>query len=191
MVEKLTVRPTEIQGVFVAETTPFADHRGAFARFFCADELAPVLGERSIVQINHSRTREVGAVRGMHFQRPPHAEMKLVRCVRGRVFDVALDLRADSPTFLRWHAEPLDPTTARMLVVPEGCAHGFQVLEEESEILYMVTEFYSPESEEGVHPEDPMISIQWPLPVRELSRKDACQRFLTPSYTGLVHYKGD
>lgn len=170
----------------MVETTPFADHRGAFARFFCADELAPVLGERRIVQINHSRTNKVGAVRGMHFQRPPHAEMKLVRCIRGRVFDVALDLRKGSPTFLRWHAEELDPVSARMLVVPEGCAHGFQVLDEESEILYLVTEFFFPESEDGIHPEDPIIAIQWPLSVMELSRRDAGQRCLTPSYMGLT-----
>lgn len=184
MGEKLTVQPTDIQGVFVVETTPFADHRGAFARFFCADELAPILGERRIVQINHSRTRKVGAVRGMHFQRPPHAEMKLVRCVRGRVFDVALDLREGSPTFLRWHAEPLDPASARMLVVPEGCAHGFQVLEEESEILYMVTAFYSPESEDGIHPKDPLVAIRWPLPVIDLSNKDANHTLIKDLYSG-------
>lgn len=185
MGEKLTVRPTDIQGVLVVETTPFADHRGAFARFFCADELAPVLGKRRIVQINHSRTRRVGAVRGMHFQRPPHAEIKLVRCVRGRVFDVALDLRKGSPAFLRWHAEELDPVSARMLVIPEGCAHGFQVLEEESELLYLHTEYYRPESEAGCSPVDPALAIRWPLPVVDLSERDAAHPLVTSAYRGV------
>lgn len=170
----------------MVETTPFVDHRGAFARLFCADELAPVLGERRIVQINHSRTRRVGAVRGMHFQRPPHAEMKLVRCIRGRVFDVALDLRKDSLTFLRWHAEELDPVSARMLVVPEGFAHGFQVLVEESELLYLHTEYYRPESEAGYSPVDPAFAIRWPLPVEDLSERDAAHPLVTSAYKGVT-----
>ncbi len=170
----------------MVETAVFTDHRGAFARLFCTDELAPVLGERRIVQINHSRTCKVGAVRGMHFQHPPHAEMKLVRCIRGRVFDVALDLRKDSPTFLRWHAEPLDPASAKMLVVPEGCAHGFQVLEEESEMLYLHTASYHPETEGGIHPVDPTTAILWPLSIADLSPQDENRAPINTTYKGVV-----
>ena len=123
------IQQTVIEGVMVVETTPFVDQRGAFLRLFCERELSAILGERRIVQINYSRTEAVGTIRGLHYQRPPHAEMKLVRCLRGRVWDVALDLRQGSPTFLHWHAEELTPDNAQMLVIPEGCAHGFQALE--------------------------------------------------------------
>ena len=185
MGEKLKVRETKIAGVFVVETTPFCDHRGSFARFFCAEELSSLLEERRIVQINSSRTSRIGAVRGMHFQYPPFAEMKLVRCIRGRVFDVALDLRKGSPTFLQWYAEELDPLSARMLIVPEGCAHGFQVLQEESELLYLHTQYYHSENEAGVHPTDPMLGILWPLPVEDLSYRDNGHPLVTSSYTGV------
>ena len=185
MGEKLNVRETKISGVVVVETTPFSDHRGAFARFFCARDLALILGDRNIVQVNHSVTKRTGAVRGMHFQYPPHAEMKLVRCIRGRVFDVALDLRAGSPSFLQWHAEELDPLSAKMMVIPEGCAHGFQVLEEGSEMLYLHTQYYHSESESGVRPTDPTLGIAWPLAVEDLSTRDACHSPLTSSYVGI------
>lgn len=168
----MKIAQTALPGVVVVETTPFADDRGAFACLYDARELTPAIGGRRIVQINHSRTSAVGAVRGMHFQYPPHAEMKLVRCLRGRVWDVAVDLRAGSSTFLRWHAEELAPDNARMLVIPEGCAHGFQVLEPESELLYLHTALYVPEAEGGVSCNDPRLGITWPLPVEGLSRRD-------------------
>lgn len=181
---KLT--PTPLPGVMVVTSTPHADPRGSFARLFCDRELAGVLGERPIVQINHSRTAAVGAIRGMHFQRAPHAEMKLVRCLRGRVWDVAVDLRAASPTFLQWHAEELTPDNQRMLVIPEGCAHGFQVLAPDSELLYLHTACYMPEAEGGVSPTDPRIAIAWPLPVRELSERDARWALLPAQFEGLA-----
>jgi dTDP-4-dehydrorhamnose 3,5-epimerase len=167
------ITQTALPGVTVVETTPFADVRGAFARLYDGSELAPVIGERRIEQINHSRTATVGAVRGMHLQYPPHAEMKLVRCIRGRVWDVAVDLRAGSTTFMRWHAEELAPDNARMLVIPEGCAHGFQVLEQDSELLYLHTTCYAPEAEGGVSCHDPRLGITWPLPVLGLSPRDS------------------
>jgi dTDP-4-dehydrorhamnose 3,5-epimerase len=168
----VNITRTALRGVAVVETTPFADDRGAFTCLYEGRDLAPVIGERRIVQVNHSRTAMVGAVRGMHFQYPPHAEMKLVRCLRGRVWDVAVDLRAGSSTFLRWHAEELAPDNARMLVIPEGCAHGFQVLEPESELLYLHTALYVPQAEGGVSWDDPRLGIAWPLPVKGLSRRD-------------------
>lgn len=141
------VLDTPIPDLMVVETTPHVDARGAFARLYCEQELAELIGARRIVQINHSRTAAVGAIRGMHFQHPPHAEMKLVRCLKGCVWDVAVDLRRNSPTFLRWHAEELTPANARMMVIPEGFAHGFQVMEAESELLYLHTALYTPGAE--------------------------------------------
>jgi len=177
---------TDLPGVVVVETAPFADERGAFDRVYDQRELASVVGARQIVQINHSRTSQVGAVRGLHFQLSPHAELKLVRCLRGRVWDVALDLRAGSPTFLRWHAEELAPDNARTLVVPEGCAHGFQVLEPESELLYLHTARYVPEAEAGVYCRDPRLGILWPLPVEGLSQRDRSFPPIALDFSGIA-----
>jgi dTDP-4-dehydrorhamnose 3,5-epimerase len=177
---------TPLPDVLVAHTSAFVDHRGAFQRLFCDRELQAVLGGRDIVQINHSRTIQTGAVRGMHFQYPPHAEMKLVRCVRGRVWDVVVDLRMGSPTFLRWHAEDLTFDSGRMLIIPEGCAHGFQVLEPDSELLYLHTAHYMPAAEGGVRHDDPVLDITWPLPVVDVSERDAIHPLLTSEFRGLI-----
>lgn len=182
----MKIHSTRLPGVHVVETTPFADQRGSFARLFCANELAESIGQRHIVQINHSCTRVAGTVRGLHYQQAPHAEMKLVRCLRGRVWDVAVDLRAGSPTFMQWHAEELSPEIGRMLVIAEGCAHGFQVLENDSELLYLHTAFYTPSSEGGIRFDDPLIGIDWPLPVTELSERDRAYSLLEPDFRGLV-----
>jgi dTDP-4-dehydrorhamnose 3,5-epimerase len=155
---------TTLPGVLIAETEFRRDDRGSFARLFCAQELASVLGEREILQINLSHSRQAGAVRGLHFQRRPHAEMKLIRCLKGKVWDVAVDLRAGSATLLQWHAEELSPDNARMMIVPEGCAHGFQTLDSDSELLYLHTALHAPESEDGVAWNDPTLNISWPIP---------------------------
>lgn len=178
--------PTRLHGLYVADALIVGDHRGAFSRLFCADALAPALGSRRIVQINQSLTRTVGAVRGLHFQQPPYAEMKMVRCLRGRVFDVAVDLRAGSPTFLQWHAEELSPASGRMMLIPEGFAHGFQVLEPESELLYLHTAFYTPAAEGGVRHDDPQLGISWPLPVTDLSARDRQHPLLSAGFTGIA-----
>jgi dTDP-4-dehydrorhamnose 3,5-epimerase len=162
-----------------------SDARGAFGRLFCERELAPVLGHRRVQQANLSRTSAEGTVRGLHYQRAPHAEMKMIRCLRGRVWDVAVDLRAGSPTFLRWHAEELSAGQGRMLVVPEGCAHGFQVLEAASELLYLHTACHAPEAEAGVHPQDPRLGIAWPLPVHGLSARDQSHAWLPADFAGI------
>ncbi len=177
---------TPIAGVVVVDTHRTEDARGAFARLFCETELAEVISTRRIVQINQSTTALPGAVRGMHYQRTPHAEMKLVRCLRGRVWDVAVDLRAGSPTFLQWHAEELSPGNARMLVVPEGCAHGFQALEAGSELLYLHTAPYRAEAEGGVAALDARLTIAWPLPVVGLSARDAAHPPLAADFEGLA-----
>jgi dTDP-4-dehydrorhamnose 3,5-epimerase len=183
---RIRTEKTTIPGVCIVDTVAHVDARGSFARLFCAEELGALLGSRHIVQINHSRTTRAGAVRGMHFQHTPHAEMKLVRCLRGRVWDVAVDLRAGSPTFLTWHAEELSRENARMLVIPEGCAHGFQALEPNSELLYLHTASYHPAIEGGCRHDDPRLAIAWPLPVAEISARDAAHPLLTADFPGLT-----
>lgn len=149
------------------------DPRGIFSRWFCQEELKAVWGKRSVAQINYSQTRQVGAVRGLHFQRPPQAEAKLVRCIQGRVWDVAVDLRPQSPTFLRWQGVKLAPQgEVQAVLVPEGCAHGFQVLEPNSELFYLHSAEYAPQLEGGVRWDDPQLQIDWPLTVVDLSDRD-------------------
>ena len=181
----MKIEATGISGVVVVQGSAFSDHRGVFQRLYCDRELAGVIGNRHIVQVNFSRTAQVGAVRGMHYQRPPHAEMKLVRCLRGTVWDVAVDLRADSPTFLRWHAVELTPENGRTLVIPEGCAHGFQALAPDSELLYLHTAHYTPEAEGGVRHDDPALAIGWPLPVADLSQRDQAHPSITRDFSGI------
>lgn len=182
---EMKITDTKITGVKIVETTARADDRGSFMRAFCARELAPVLGDRIIVQINHSRTTKVGAIRGLHFQKQPHAEMKMIRCLQGRIFDVAVDLRQGSPTFLQWHAEELTPGNMKMMAIPEGCAHGFQVLESETELLYLHTAYYEPSSEGGIHYADPRVNIKWPLAATDFSERDASHPFLDDQFTGI------
>lgn len=177
---------TPIAGLKVVQSVPHRDDRGSFLRLFCANELESVLGHRQIQQINFSRTSQVGAVRGMHFQRPPHAEMKMVRCLRGRVWDVAVDLRTGSPTFLHWHAKELAQDDAQMLVIPEGFAHGFQAQEPDSELLYLHTAFYEPSAEGGLRHDDPRLAIPWPLPPRDLSPRDLALPALGADFTGVA-----
>lgn len=178
--------PTAIAGVFVAQTNAFQDNRGAFARLYCETELAEAVAGRQIRQINHSRTAAVGAVRGMHFQFAPDAETKMVRCLKGRVWDVAVDLRKGSPTFLQHHAQELSPSNALMLVIPEGCAHGFQVLEPDSELLYLHTANYMPGAEGGVRFNDPVLNLPWPLQITDLSERDKKHPLLNKNFQGIV-----
>lgn len=179
------IRHTLIEGLFVVSSTSMIDQRGQFSRLFCANELLSVLGERRIVQINHSITYKVGTVRGMHFQYKPFSEMKFVRCVKGRIWDVAIDLRSNSKTFLKWHAEELSQNSGEMMLIPEGCAHGFQVLESDSELLYLHTAYFEKSSEGGVRFDDPLIRIHWPLPITDLSIRDQNHQFLEKNFSGI------
>lgn len=182
----MKILDTPIDDLKIVESVTHRDARGAFMRLFCAQELQPVLGNRQIKQINHSRTSRTGAVRGLHFQHPPHAEMKMVRCLRGRVWDVAVDLRPNSPTFLQWHAQELVQDDAQMLVIPEGFAHGFQVLDAESELLYLHTAFYHPPSEGGLRYDDPRLAITWPLPPQDLSPRDLSHPLVGADFSGIA-----
>ena len=177
---------TPLKGCYVIRTTPFIDHRGAFARFFCSDELKELIGNRQIVNINLSLTAKKGGIRGMHFQHPPMAEMKFVRCIRGSVYDVIVDIRKNSPTFLKWYGLELTVDNMKMLCVPEGFAHGFQVLEDSSELLYLHTQFYSKEYESALNYADPALSINWPLEPCVISEKDINHKFINDMFEGVV-----
>ena len=181
----MKLSPTAIPGVFVAETAFLADHRGRFGRLFCANELEEAHAGRPIIQVNHSLTRQVGALRGLHFQRAPAGEAKWVRCLRGRVFDVAVDLRRGSPTLKQWVGIELSAEADNALFLPEGVAHGFQVLEADSEMLYLHTAPYAPAHEGGVRWDDPAISVAWPLPVTDLSARDAGHPLLPADFEGI------
>ena len=159
-----------LPGLKRIERQLLGDSRGFFSRLFCAEELAAAGWHQPVAQINHTHTTRSGTVRGLHFQRPPHAEMKLVSCIRGEVWDVAVDLRAQSPTYLRWHAERLSTTSA--LLIPEGFAHGFQALSDNVELLYCHSASYHAASEGGLNPLDPILAIPWPLPIAEISSRD-------------------
>jgi dTDP-4-dehydrorhamnose 3,5-epimerase len=186
MGQSVKINQTTLPGVLVIESMPLIDNRGFFSRLYCEKEFGTFLEKRQIVQVNHSCTRTVGAVRGMHYQVPPHAEMKFVRCLKGRVWDVVVDLREHSPTFLQWHAQEISPQNSRMLIIPEGCAHGFQVLELNSEILYLHTNFYAPEYEAGIPYNDPTLNITWPIPITDISARDISHLAIRPDFKGIA-----
>lgn len=173
MSDRFTVTPSRLQGLHVLERHPRSDSRGYLERLFCERDLQAVFGDgRRVVQINRTLTRMAGTVRGMHFQRPPHAETKVVTCLRGEVFDVAVDVRPSSPTFLEWHGEVLSETNGRSLLIPEGFAHGFQTVTADCELLYFHSAAWCAAAEGGVNPIDPRIGIAWPRPVSEMSERD-------------------
>jgi dTDP-4-dehydrorhamnose 3,5-epimerase len=178
-------KSTPISGVYVACSKPIGDTRGQFARLFCREVLGKAHQDRPIVQINRSITARPGAVRGLHFQCPPFAEAKWVRCLHGRVFDVAVDLRRGSPTFLKYFSVELSGARMNALFIPEGCAHGFQVLEPDSELLYLHSAPYNAAHEAGIRWDDPRTAIPWPLAVTDISARDLNHPFLTSDFEGL------
>lgn len=175
--------PTEIDGVFAVRHDARSDLRGRFRRFYCDREFATAGLNTVWVQANHSVTLGRGAVRGMHFQWPPHAEAKLVSCVVGKAFDVAVDLRKGSPTFLRWTSVEIDETTS--CYIPQGCAHGFQALADEVHLIYQHSNYYAPESEGGVRFDDPALAIAWPLPVGIVSDRDRSFASIRADFEGV------
>jgi dTDP-4-dehydrorhamnose 3,5-epimerase len=182
---RFTLTPTPLAGVILIERKFLRDERGFFERMFCAEALKEAGWVKPIAQINHSYTKHKGTVRGMHFQNPPHAEMKLVSCLRGAIFDVAVDLRKDSPTYLHWHGEVLSAENARSLLIPEGFAHGFQALEEACEMVYLHSAAYSQESERGVNAFEDRIAINWPLPTTIMAHKDKNHPMLANDFKGI------
>jgi len=168
------VRFTELRlkGVFLIEFDRRADHRGFFARSWCSNEFRARGLQAQIAQINVCHTDKSGGIRGLHFQVAPHCEAKIVRCTNGGVFDVAVDLRPASPTYMQWLGLELDSDNHNMLYIPEGCAHGCQALVEHTEIEYLTTAFYAPEAARGIRFDDPAFRIEWPLPLGSISEAD-------------------
>ncbi|WP_341303425.1 dTDP-4-dehydrorhamnose 3,5-epimerase [Pseudomonas sp. TMP25] len=183
---ELSLLQLPLQGLFSLQHKVHEDERGRFARLFCQGSLAAFGQPLQIRQINHSRTAQRGSVRGLHFQYPPHAETKLITCLRGAVWDVAVDLRRGSATFLHWHAERLEAGDGRSVLLPPGFAHGFQALSDDAELLYLHSADYSPEHEGGLSPSDARLAIAWPLPVSNLSARDAAHPSLAANFQGVA-----
>lgn len=179
------IRETAVSGALTVSSRPFHDDRGRFAKLFDQNILEAFHANRPIMQVNHSLTRQIGALRGLHFQKAPHLEAKWVRCIKGRVFDVAVDLRRGSPTFLKHAVVELSAEAANMFFIPEGCAHGFQVIESDSELLYLHTAAYSPDAEGGLRWDDPLLAIAWPLTPTDISKRDLSHPLLTQEFEGL------
>lgn len=178
--------PTSLTGSYIITTEPRADNRGWFTRYFCKEEFQHNIGHQDEwVQMNHSFTATKGSIRGMHFQFPPHSEIKMVRCIAGAIFDVIIDLRQDSPSFLQWTAVELSSENKKILYIPRGFAHGFQTLEDNCELLYHHSAFYNAEYEAGLKYDDPVLNIQWPLPVSVISQRDASYPYLDKKFKGL------
>lgn len=182
---RLEIQDLPLEGLKRVTRQRLGDHRGFLSRLFCRDELARAGWHKPISQINHTYTAVLGTVRGMHFQGPPDSEMKLVSCVRGEVWDVVIDLRRGSATFLRWHAERLSATNGQALLIPEGFAHGFQSLSDDVELLYCHSAAYSPNADTGLNPQDPALAISWPLPLSNISTRDARHAMLDTHFAGL------
>ena len=161
-----------LPGAWLLTPVPVSDARGFFARTFCEREYADYRLETRFVQHNTSYSAKRGTLRGMHFQIAPHTEVKVVSCVRGAIFDVIVDLRSGSPTFRQWQGFELTAYNRLQLYIPAGCAHGFQTLCDETEVAYLISEFYAPAAASGVRHDDTVIGIEWPLPVTVISQKD-------------------
>lgn len=182
---RFAVASTPLAGLVSIQRQPLGDERGFLARLFCAEELAAAGWPGPVAQINHTHTAQRGTVRGLHYQRPPAPEAKLVSCLRGAVWDVAVDLRAGSPTFLQWHAQELSARNYTALLIPPGFAHGFQVLEEGAELLYLHSAPYTPACEGALNVRDPRLAIAWPLPVQGLSARDAAHPWIDAPFEGI------
>jgi dTDP-4-dehydrorhamnose 3,5-epimerase len=172
MSERFEFTELSISGLYHIDRKPIKDTRGNFSRFFCAEELKSIGFNGSVAQMNLTLTKQKGTVRGLHFQRSPYSEQKIVTCLSGKIFDVAVDLRENSPTYLRWHSEILSKTNGRSLFIPEGFAHGFQTLVPNCQLLYIHSEFYTPEVEGGLSYNDPKLAIKWPEEVTFVSKRD-------------------
>jgi len=185
MTQRFDITETPLPGLRLLRRKPLGDARGYLERLFCSSELAEVIEGAAIAQINHTYTHVRGTVRGLHFQYPPHAEIKLVTCLRGEVFDVAVDLRRGSPTFLAWHAVRLSGRNHLTLVIPRGFAHGFQTLAEDCEMIYLHSAAYQPAAEGGLNPRDPRLAIDWPADIVQLSDRDASHPLIDESFEGV------
>jgi dTDP-4-dehydrorhamnose 3,5-epimerase len=163
---------TPITDLFILQRNKLVDDRGYFERLFCSFELEQNLNQKGILQINHTLTKKKGSIRGLHMQKKPFEEIKIISCLKGSVFDVALDLRPSSSTYLKWFSVILDDKKFNSLIIPEGFAHGFQTMSDNCELIYFHSNFYHLESEVTINPLDIVLNINWPLPISNLSSKD-------------------
>jgi dTDP-4-dehydrorhamnose 3,5-epimerase len=182
MKRSLLLSTTPIAGVHLVKREPFQDTRGQFSRMFCQQELEQAAWPGDVAQINLSQTYGLGAVRGVHFQKEPAAESKLISCIAGRVWDVAVDLRRSSPTYLKWFAAELSAENCQAMLIPKGVAHGFQVLQVNSMLLYVHSHPYTPSLEDGLRANDPAIAIDWPLPITDWSQRDQTFALISPEF---------
>ena len=176
---------TKLKGAYVIDLNPLIDDRGVFTRTFCKTDFREIGHKKEFVQFNHSVTHTKGTIRGMHYQSPPESEVKLIMCMKGKVHDVLIDLRQNSPTFLNWIGIDLSVGRSNMIYVPEGIAHGFQTLEDNCELLYYHTSAYSPKTEGGVRYDDDRVNIKWPIEVTNISEKDKTYPMLNAEFRGL------
>lgn len=177
---------TPLTGAYEVLLDVLEDERGSFCRTFCKEQFGEIGHGKEIVQINHSVTKQRGTVRGMHYQAPPACEIKLLRCVAGKVYDVIVDIRQGSPTFLQWHGVELSGAEAKTLYIPEGLAHGFQVLDGPAHLIYHHTAFYNPACERGLRFDDPRLAIGWPLEVSLVSDRDRHHPLIDSSFMGVL-----
>ncbi len=176
---------TILKGSYVIDINPWGDNRGWFARTYCKNEFAQIGHDKEWVQLNHSFSTQKGTIRGMHFQSPPHSEIKMVRCIAGAVYDVIVDLRKDSDTFLKCFGVELSAANKKMIYIPAGFAHGFQTLAENTELIYHHAAFYTPSAEAGLLYNDKTLNIQWPLAVSEISERDTRHLLIDQTFKGL------
>lgn len=185
MSQRFNFIETALTELYKIEKKPITDSRGFFSRFFCADEFKEIGFTQPIAQMNHTLTKQKGAVRGLHFQLPPYTETKIVTCIQGKVFDVAIDIRKDSPTFLQWHAEILSEDNQMSLYIPDGFAHGFQALTDDCELLYIHSCPHSSEHEGALNLLDEKLKIDWPLKITEISNRDQSHPMISSSFEGI------
>ena len=178
-------KETPFKGAYIIELEPHKDTRGTFVRLYSKDEFAEINHSKEFVQINYSITNQKGTVRGMHYQIPPSAETKLIGCVNGKVFDVIVDMRKKSSTFLKWYAVELSKQGMEMIYIPEGFAHGFQTLENNSELIYHHTAYYRPEYERTLRYDEKRVNIAWPIHITEVSDKDRQAKVLDMDFSGI------
>ncbi len=176
---------TGIGGLYTIEMELLEDDRGFFGRVFCSEEMESISHNSGIVQINHSSNKKKGTLRGLHYQVEPYGEIKIVKCIRGAVFDVVVDIRKDSKTFLKWFGVELSGKNMKMLYIPKGFAHGFLTLENDSELIYFHSNFYHKESERALRYNDPALDIKWPASINQISQKDLNNSLIGKDFEGI------
>lgn len=185
MGNKLVIENTKFEGLYIVNPVVHQDERGAFFRVFCEDEFSSLLNGETIKQINHSITDKKGTVRGLHFQYTPDSEIKIVKCIKGKIIDIVVDIRKSSKTFLQVFSIELSSKNKKMLYIPKGFAHGFQTLEDNTELIYLHSNIYTPNNEGSLHIKDPLLNINFPLDIINLSKKDNEQKFIDSNFKGI------